>query len=195
MSTVSAPYGLRPIRSLNGKFIAPPRAIPGGIASGYASTISLGDPVKLTTNPATGVLNIGATTGDIYGVFAGVQYVPSNTGLLTPTIQWVGGTTYVAGSCIVYVWDDPEIIYQIQSNGSIPASAIGAQANIVNPGGTANNGVSPAQISSTLVGYNTQGQLSIRGIAFNINNTAGDAYTDVEVQIASNQFVADKVSL
>jgi len=50
-------------------------------------------------------------------------------------------------------------------------------------------------ISSTLSGAGVQAQLRIEGFALGINSTAGDAFTDVEVTIAQNQFVANKVAI
>lgn len=193
MSSVAAPYGMNPIRHINGKFLPPPRAIVGGIASGYGSAIYYGSPVILNTN---GTLTIGTTAADIIGVFAGCQFVPSATGLLTPQKNWVASATYVTGTMVAYVWDDPGIIYQIQSNGSIAATAVGDQADFVNPGsGDATLGTSTAAISSTLAGAGVQAQLRIVGVGNNINNAWGDAYTEVEVMIARHQYISNKVAV
>lgn len=193
MSSTSTPFGMNPIRHLNGKFIPAPRAIPGGIASGYNTNIFYGSPVILNTN---GTIVIGTTAADIYGVFAGFQSVPTSTSLMTPQKNWVANSTYVTGTMVAYVWDDPNIIYDIQSNGSIAATALGDQADFVNPGtGNTTTGQSTAQISSTLSGAGVQGQLRIVGIDSDINNDWGDAFTKVEVMIARHQYVANKVAI
>ncbi len=193
MSSTSTPFGLSPIRHVNGKFLPPPRAITAGISSGYGANIFFGSPVKLAS---TGVLNIASTGEDIIGVFAGCQFVPSATGLMTPQMNWVTGATYVAGTMVAYVWDDPGIIYEIQSSGSLAQTAIGDQADFVNPGtGNSTTGLSNAQISSTLAGAGAQAQLRIVGLATRIDNDWGDAFTNVEVMIARHQYVSNKVAI
>lgn len=193
MSSTSAPFGMNPIRMKSGRFMAVPFAIPGGIASAYGSDIYYGSPVILNTN---GTLTIATTNADIIGVFAGCQFVPSSTGLMTPQKNWVASATYVAGTMVAYVWNDPDIIYEIQSNGSIAATAVGDQADFVNPGtGNSTLGTSTAQISSTLTGVGVQGQLRIEGISNRQDNAWGDAYTIVEASIARHQYVANKVAV
>lgn len=193
MSTTSAPFGLNPIRHINGKFIPAPRAIKDGIASGYASNIFFGSPVKLAT---TGVLQIASTNEDIIGVFAGYQAVPTASSLLTPQKNWVANSAYLAGTLVAYVWDDPDIIYKIQADEAVAATAVGDQADFVNPGsGNATTGLSTAGIDGTLKGAGVQGQLRILGLAEDINNAWGDAYTTVEVQIARHQYVSNKTAV
>lgn len=193
MSSTSAPFGMNPIRMRSGRYMAVPRAIPGGIASGYGTAIYYGSPVILDT---TGTLVIGTTAADIIGVFAGCQFVPSSTGLMTPQKNWVASATYVAGTMVAYVWDDPDIIYEIQSNGSIAATAVGDQADFVNPGsGSSTLGTSTAAISSTLAAAGNQAQLRIMGLSNRIDNAWGDSYTIVEAMIARHQYVSNKVAI
>jgi len=193
MSTTNAPFGMRPVRHLNGKFVPPPRAIPGGIASAYNTSIYFQNPVLLTTS---GTIQIATATNDFYGVFAGCQYVSSTTGLLTPSMFWPANTTYVAGTMVAYVWEDPSIIYEIQSNGSLAQASVGDQADFaaISTGSTV-TGLGYATISSSLEGAGVQGQLSIRGLGTELSNAWGDAYTIVEVQIAQSQFVSNKVGI
>ncbi len=193
MSSTAAPFGMNPIRMRSGRFMAVPRAIQGGIVSGYGAAIYYGSPVILDTN---GTLTIATTNADIMGVFAGCQFVPSATGLMTPQKNWVASATYVAGTMVAYVWDDPDIIYEIQSNGSLAATAVGDQADFVNPGtGSATLGTSTAAISSTLSGAGVQAQLRIMGLSNKIDNAWGDSYTIVEAMIARHQYVSNKVAV
>lgn len=193
MSTTSAPFGLNPIRHINGKFIPSPRALSDGIASAYGSSIYYGSPVILNTN---GTLTIGTTAADIIGVFAGCYYVPTAGGMMQYSPNWVASTTYVAGTMTALFWEDPGIIYEIQSNGSIAATAVGDQADFVNPGnGNATLGISNAAISSSLAGAGVQAQLRIVGLSQKINNTWGDTYTIVETMIARHQYISNKVAI
>ena len=193
MSSTSAPFGMNPIRHINGKYLPAPRVMTDGIASSYGSAIYYGSPVMLNTN---GTLTIATTAADIIGVFAGCQYVPSAGGLMIPSKNWVASTTYVAGTMQAFVWDDPNIIYEIQSNGSIAATAVGDQADFVNPGnGSSALGTSTAAISSTLSGSGVQAQLRIVGLSQRIDNAWGDSYTIVEAMIARHQYVSNKVAI
>lgn len=194
MSSVNQPIGLKPIRHINGKFVPSPRAIPGGIASGQAGDIFVNSPVTMSTN---GTIQISTTAQDFYGVFAGCQYVPTgaNVGMVTPTMQWPNAATYVAGTMIAYVWEDPGIIYEIQANGSLPQTSVGDQADFASIG-TGTLGQSTATISTTLAGAGVQAQLSIRGLSQRaVDNAWGDAFTVVEVQIARQQFAANKLAI
>lgn len=192
MSATLMPFGLKPIRHINGKFVPPPRQIPGGIASAYGTNIYFQDPVVMAT---TGVLQIGGATGDFYGVFAGCYYTASATALMTPSMSWPASQAYLAdGSMYAAVWDDPGIIYEIACNGSLAQSSVGDQANLTNIT-TGVNGLSVAEISSSLAGNGAQAQLRIVGLSQRPGNAWGDTYTVVEVMIAQQQYVSNKVAI
>lgn len=195
MTTLLQPFGAKPIRHINGKFVPPPRMIPGGIASGYSGSIYFQAPVLFTSS---GTIQIATVANDWYGVFAGCQYVSTTTGLLTPSMFWPASTSYVAGTMQAFVWDDPNIIYEIQCDGSLAQTSVGDQADFTTAtigSGSTTTGLSSSTISSTLVGASSQGQLSIRGLSLEINNAWGDTFTIVEVQNARSQFVSNKVAI
>lgn len=193
MSSVNQPFGMKPIRHINGKFVSVPRAIPAGIASGQTGDIFVGSPVTMNTN---GTIQISTTAQDFYGVFAGCQFVPATglTGLLTPSMQWPSAQTYVAGTMVAYVWEDPGIIYEIQANGSLAQTSVGDQADFISIG-TGTLGQSTATISTTLAGAGVQAQLSIHGLSDRQDSNWGDNFTVVEVMIARQQFTANKLAL
>lgn len=188
MSSTASPAGLKPIRHVNGKFVPAPRAILNGVASGYSADIYFQAPVTMSSN---GTLIAATTAQDIYGVFAGVQYIANNTALMTPVSQFVSGTTYTAGTMYAYVWDDPYIIYEMQANGSLAATSVGDQADFVNPG-SGSNGYSTTALSSSLAGAGSSGQMRILGLSTRIDNAWGDSFTVVETQIARQQYTANK---
>lgn len=193
MTATAAPFGLSPVRHITGGIVPPPRAIPDGVASAYGSNIPFGAPVILATN---GTLTIATTAADIIGVFAGIQYVVNATSLLTIQPNWVASTTYLAGTCTAYVYDDPGIIYQMQSNGSLAAAAVGDQADFVNPGSqNSTTGYSVAALSSSLAGAGVQAQMRIVGLVPRIDNAWGDSFTIVETMIARHQYVANKLAV
>lgn len=193
MSSTNAPYGLIPVMHGSGGQVRN-QVLLNGITSGYTADIGYGSPVRL--DPTTRKIVIAPATGDIYGVFAGVIYkrTLSDT-LVTFAKNWSANTTYV-GDIQVCVWTDPNITYKIQANGSLlEANALGNQANLVNPGVVSSIGDSTATISTTLAGTGVQAQLRIIDLHRAIDNAWGDAFTQVQVQIAQQQYVANKTAV
>ena len=193
MSAVNAPFGLRPAFHPSGLERA--RGLAGGIASGYASNILKGQAVKYTGTSG----NIVPVTGTeaFSGVFAGVEWTDT-TGRRRVSNYWPANTAYVAGSCVAYYYDDPQIVYEVQADGSIPATAIGNEANLTTANlaaGSTATGLSAATMSSTLTGNGVQGQLRIVDFSLDPANAPGDAFTVVRVVIANTQFVAPTTAL
>lgn len=194
MSATNAPFGFRPIKHPSG--IIRPTAYKGGIASAYASNIFKGGAVILTTN---GVIQAAtASNADMLGIFAGVEYTPAG-GRPVVSPYWPSGTTLETGSKMVaYVWDDPEIIFEAQADGSLAQTAVGDQANITggtyNTGSTA-TGISNCTLSATLAGAGVQGLFNVIGLSDYINNEWGDAYTIVQVTMARAHRRAVKVAI
>lgn len=201
MSITLNPYGIRPAYSPQG--MASARTYPNGIASGYATGILKYQPVALN---ASGQL-IAATSGaDFIGVFAGVRYIDA-TGIPHVSDQWIAGTVYssTAGNISagygieVDVWDDPNIVFQIQADGSL-AQSIGGQVNFSNlSAGSTTTGLSACTASAASLTTSAQGQLRIVELAptpaLNGTNLWGDAFTEVRVMIARSQYVANKVAV
>jgi hypothetical protein len=191
MSAVNAPFGFRPAYGPNGLIRA--QAIPDGILSTYGTAIFSGQPVTLNTN---GTINAAAAAADILGVFAGCQYVPAGGGRPIFAPNWVAGTAYDPGTCVAYVYSDPEIVYEVQADGAIPATAVGDQADFSNTtAGSLFTGLSACTLSATLKGVGVQGQFRIVNRSLDPFNAWGDAFTWVQVQIARHQYVAVKVAI
>ena len=128
MSATSAPFGLRPAFHPSGLDRA--QALAGGIASGYTSDILKGQAVKYVA--ATGNIQpVTATTDDFSGAFAGVEWTDT-TGRRRVSNYWPANTAYQTGSCVAYFYNDPNIIYEIQADGSVAQTSIGADANLSN---------------------------------------------------------------
>lgn len=193
MSSVAGGTGLTPIQHPSGML----RARAYTIASGYATNLFKGDPVKLVT---AGTIQLGTSDGtrtgtvdniSLLGVFAGCEYVDS-TGKPTVSSFWPTGTT--ATNIVAYVYDDPLTQYSIKADGSIAATAVGDQADLTGfsaPGGSTSTGLSSCTLSSSLVGAGQQGQFRIIDVDRSADNAWGDSYTKVIVQIAEHQFVAE----
>jgi hypothetical protein len=124
------------------------------------------------------------------GVFAGIEYTEgtSGTGPRRYRPNWVTGTS--VSNVIAYVWDNPDIEFDIQADGSVPAASIGKQADLTNfTSGSTLTGLSQCTLGSTLYTSGTK-QLRIVDIPLSEDNAAGDAYTIVRVQIVLHQYRA-----
>lgn len=183
-----APFGMRPVYHPTGL----DRARAYTIASAYGTAIFKGDPVTLNTN---GTVTIGAATADILGVFDGVEFIDA-TGKPTESNFWPAGQTVQSGTApTAYIWDNPEIVFEIQANGSVAQAAVGDQADFIVGAGNTLTGLSTTVMSSTLEGVGVQGQLRIVGFNLAPDNSPGDTYTVVQVEIAQHVFRANKVAI
>jgi hypothetical protein len=112
--SVTAPYGLVPINSVDGKpYAGATRQLP--IASTYNTAIFNGDIVALVdggTIALSGVSSDSTTSAAnyTYGVFVGVQYVNSQG--QTVQAQYYPGNA-AATSAVAYVVDDPMAAFKV----------------------------------------------------------------------------------
>lgn len=201
MSAILNGYGLRPVYSPQG--MAACRTYPNGIASGYGTGILKYQPVAL--NSAGQIVAATAGSTDFLGVFAGVTYVDAN-GIPHVSDQWIAGQTYSSNGNIsggygveVAVWDDPNMVFQIQADGSLVQS-IGGQVNFSNiTAGSTTTGLSQCTASAASLTTSAQGQLRIVELALspalNGTNVWGDAFTEVRVMNARSQYIANKVAV
>jgi hypothetical protein len=173
MSNVNAAFGLRPVRHMSGGEI---QMNDYQIASGYATAIYKGDVVQQTTDGT--IIQAEAGNVDNVGVFAGVSYVDAN-GAQVFSPYWPASTT--ATKIHAMVWDDPMIVFQIQSDATGAAAvdvANGADWEVV--AGNARTGQSATNLDVS-AGLGTTGKsLRILRIVDDGVNVAG-AYSIVEV--------------
>ena len=180
MSSTNAPFGMRTAYSPSGTI----REVAGTIASGYNTDIYTGQPVKIGTN---GTIEVAAAGERLVGAFAGCQYLP--TGAQRPVISpsWPANTG--ATEIVCYYTSDPYLVYEIQADGSVSQAEVGQQADFTNVANSNGLGYSTCTMDAA-TSSSTAAQLRVIGIATEINNAPGDAYTVVQVQIAQHQFVA-----
>ena len=198
MSSTFKPFGLSIAAYIGGKpressFVFP-------IASGTAANIGSGDPVALVNGSVTSCVAAtafppAAVNEIVIGVFQSVAYNPSQQGSQPATFPyWISGTTTAnsqPGSVSVNV--DPMQVYNIQSNGTLSATAIGSTYTL---GGFANTGtIAPGQSAVYLNASNQQsttqnfGQVKLLGLAPSTpaypSNSWSDPYPIVQVVLNS----------
>lgn len=110
MANVDAPRGAKPAFHLAGGVI---RARGYTIASAYGTGIFTGDLVKAVT---AGGIEAAAATNRVIGVFAGVQYVDPQ-GEQKFSRYWPAAQ--VATEIMGTVYDDPQIVFEMQADGAV----------------------------------------------------------------------------
>jgi hypothetical protein len=125
MANPDAPFGARILKNKGGTH--PTVVNTYRIANAYATAIYYGDWVKTTTD---GTLVI-ATAGDaVRGVFLGCDYVDSS-GVPQFKRHWTASTATLGSlGANARVADDPSIIVEMQSDGSMTSADIGQFCDI-----------------------------------------------------------------
>lgn len=158
MANVDSRFGLKPVRHRNG---APYNGAvrPYYIPASYGTALYVGDPVVKTGTantaevsfPGAGKFNIGtlpeinkATAGDgnrVTGAIVGFVALPDDL-----------GKPYNPASTerIAYVCDDPDVVFEIQADGAIPATSIGLNAVFIyTHSGSTTTGLSGVELDTT----------------------------------------------
>lgn len=185
MATTAAPYGLRPINLIGGQvFAGSTRQIP--IASGESTNIFFGDVVAIdaTNGTIVKVTNVGSNADQfpagVVGVFLGCTYTDPTLKYKLNSQYWPAST--VASDAMAYVCDDPDTLFQIQADGAVAQTSLGANFPIVQTAGSTTTGDS--KIALNAAGGNTTSTIAFRLVDF-VNgpfSTVGDAYTDCIVK-------------
>jgi len=174
------PNGLVPLRHLTGGVI---RASEYTIASAYATSIFSGDPVKTV---GTGKTIAQAAAGDtILGVFAGCRFTDAN-GDTQFKPYWPASTT--ATNIVAYVFDDPQIVYEVQADDTVAAAALGQSFDVVVGSGSATTGRSAVELDASTAG--ATGQLRSIGFVDRIDAATTSAYPKLEVVIGEAEYKA-----
>jgi len=190
MSATSAPFGLRPAYFPTGLERA--QALANGITSGYSTSILKGQAVQYSPNAGVilPVLDTTTNSGQVSGAFAGVEWTDT-TGRRRVSNYWPASTAYIAGSCIAYFYNDQQIVYEIQTDGTMAQTAIGNEANLSNfTAGSTTTGLSQMTLSASLAGSGSAAQFRIVDLAPYPDNNWGDPFVIVRVQVSKPQFVA-----
>ena len=190
MATTAAPYGLRPVKRADGMPYAGATSQflidPAGEATNlfYGQVVHIGADGYIALSTATGAdgttnaFPAGTTLTGSLGVFVGCEYVNSS-GQLVQAQYYPSGTSN--GDAIkAYVVDDPNVLFQVQADGAMDQSDIGANTFF-------------AAAQSTSTGSTTTGNSTSAVDATTVTTTAafrivsavspiGDAFPDLLVK-------------
>jgi len=195
MSATNAPFGLRPAFHPSGLDRA--QALANGLQAvstsginnvGYATTILKNQPVKY--DPA-GYIVVAAAGDAFVGAFSGCEWT-DGTGRRRVSNYWPASETFQTGSVVVYFYNDPNIVYEIQSDATIAQTALNAQFDFANiTAGSTTTGLSQARLGVSTITTTAVAQLRVVDIAPYPDNAWGDAFVFVRVTISEHQTVAN----
>ena len=203
MSTVSSPYGLKPVSLIGGQSFTGGTIREYLLTSNNSAPIYTGDLVQLgasTAGQPTVVTSTPTTSSvGIAGVCVGVRYQLSGQQLGYPLFaEYLPANAVTAGytNIFIRVVEDPDQLYQVQSLGSVGYGSIGKTVALANfsagTGSTTGNstsGNSVVALSATIA--NTSALAckivdlvnSSSTFGGNFPSNPGDAYTDVIVKL------------
>jgi hypothetical protein len=198
MSATYTPFGLKPVYHPSGII----RSLNYTGAYDAAAVFYSGTPVSFdeATTAGTSTLVVASNTPTagmrLAGVFGGVEYTDAS-GRRTVS-KWFGPALGTASDIVMWIFMDPEIVYEIQANGAIANTKVGQEFNftavtsgqIIGNGGL---GTSTAGLNPADVAVGTQAQVQVTGLGREINNAWGDTATVVQVKLANDAFVAANV--
>lgn len=192
MPNTDNPFGLRPVQHRSG---APYNGAcnPYAILSSYGTALYVGDPVVIT-----GAVNTAAMSAPGVGTFpiGALQVINKATAgdgnAITGVIVGFAGTqdslTYNAASTarIALVADDPDLLFEIQADGTLTPADVGANAVLIyTHGGNTATGKSGAELDTTsdVPAADASNQLTIKGFVNRDDNDMAAANAKVLVTI------------
>ena len=188
--TVSAPYGLEAVNSLDGKpYAGAIRQIP--IAAGFGTAIFNGDTVQINADGYL-IKSTSTNAGTIVGVCMGGQYVNSSgqtvQGQYIPALA--STTTNYA---YAYVVDDQQALFKVAvvtsgtTMGTASRADVGSNVALVLNAGSTTTGNSAFAV--TLTGAGTTATIPLRVIdVVEQTATAAGVYCELLVKINAHQY-------
>jgi len=195
--TVSAPYGLQPINSVDGKpYAGATRLIP--IASTYNTAIFNGDIVRVAAGGTIqkSTVTVDSTTtaaNNTYGVFMGVQYV--NAQGQTVQAQYYPGNA-AATSAVAYIVDDPMAAFKVAVTFSGNATVTTVNQSIVGTNMSVRQGTGSTITGDSAVSvYATNAEGNAAALPVRVvevvpeTATSSTAFTEVVVKLNNPQIL------
>ena len=186
MATTASPYGLKPVKRVDGmpyagateQFLIDPAGEATNIFNGQVVIIGADGYLALSTATGADITtnNLGGSGVGAIGVFVGCEYVNAQ-GQVINSQYYPSGTTGVVKAFVV---TDPNVTFQAQLDGSGAQTVFGTNTFFAavqsTSTGSTRTGNSTSALDATV--QTTAAAFRIVGFASN----PGDAYTDVLVK-------------
>ena len=193
MGQIAAPYGFRIVKLSGdlpfsgGMHTFPLNANVGAFFFGDPVGLSGGAPTPLAGQPSAAV----SVTSPI-GIFMGAEYIDPVRGFVNSQSLQANVLTAGLKSVKVKIADAPDVIMQIQANGSVTADKVGMNAALIIGTGNVATGNSTFALDSASVAVTATLALKIYDFVYNAapspgaSSLPGDPFTDVLVQWNAN---------
>lgn len=186
MANTAAPYGLKPVKRVDGmpyagateEFLIDPAGEATNIFNGQVVIVGADGYLAISTATGADITtnNLGGSGVGAIGVFVGCEYVNAQ-GQVIHSQYYPSGTTGVVKA---YVVTDPNVTFQAQLDGSGAQTVLGTNTFFAavqsTSTGSTTTGNSTSALDATV--QTTAAAFRIVGFA----STPGDAYTDVLVK-------------
>lgn len=186
MASTASPYGLKPVKRVDGlpyagateSFLIDPAGEATNIF--YGQVVIVGSDGYLAISTATGAdittNNLGGSGVGAIGVFVGCEYTNAQ-GQRIWSQYYPSGTTGVVNA---YVVTDPMVIFQAQCDGSVGQADLGTNTFFAAVQSTSTGSTRTGNSTSALDATVQAAAAAFRIVGF--ASTPGDAYTDVFVK-------------
>ena len=191
MATTAAPYGLKPVKRADGMAYAGATSQylidPAGEATNlfYGQVVHIGADGYIALSTATGAdgttnaFPTGTTLTGSLGVFVGCEYV-NDQGQPTFAQYYPSGTSN-GGAIRAYVVDDPNVLFQVQADGAMDQSDIGANTFFAAAQSTSTGNTATGNSTSAVDATTKTTTAAFRIVA--AASPIGDAYPDLLVKL------------
>jgi len=194
MANLDSPFGLRPVRMVNGSPFSNQQNR-YRIAANYGTSIYQGDLVQVVTGG--GIERVAASgSGLILGVFNGCTYTDPSTGKQKWSNYYPASTN--ASDIIAFVIDAPDTVFEVQADAAFPVADLFGNFDIVDnsPVGDTTSGISNLELDVTTGA--TTATLPLKAIDISqdpLNDDVATANTNVLVVINNHLFSAGTAGL
>lgn len=193
MTATAAPFGLRPVHHISGQQRV--SAYRGNLVINSGQTLYNGTPIVYTPSSKTfAQVNANTTSGGTaanavcMGAFAGIEYDDVDGRRQFRT--WIAATTTISttANIVIYVADDPNLVFEIQASGSLAEGAAGLQYNFTNiTAGSTVTGQSGCTLDTTAIATTKYGHFLVTELFNDVGNAWGDTYTIVRGLLVAPQ--------
>jgi len=194
MANLDSPFGLRPVRMVNGSPFSNQQNR-YRIAANYATSIYQGDLVSVVTAGTIERVAAGGS-GLILGVFNGCTYTDPSTGKQKWSNYYPASTN--ASDIVAFVIDAPDTVFEVQADAAFPVADLFGNFDIVDnsPVGDTTSGISNLELDVTTGA--TTATLPLKAIDISqdpLNDDVATANTNVLVVINNHLFSAGTAGL
>lgn len=186
MATTASPYGLKPVKRVDGMpyagavthYLIDPAGEATNIFTGQVVILGADGYIALSTATGADITtnNLGGSGLGAVGVFMGCEYVNAQ-GQVVHSPYYPSGTTGVVKA---YVVDDPMVLFQAQANGAMEQNDIGFNTFFAAVQSTSTGSTATGRSTSAIDGTGQAAAAAFRVVGFASPIT--DTYPDMLIK-------------